>query len=185
MELRRLSSHDEAEAVAAHAELGQENFDFLLGYQAGMEWGDFLKRTENLRLGMDVPPTFVPATFLVAEDESTLIGRVSIRHRLNDSLREVGGHIGYAVRPAFRGRGYAARILHLALAEAAGLGIRDVLLTCDVDNAASKATIERLGGVQQEPYGPSAKLRYWIRTPPHSALTESLSAGEGAPQQHR
>lgn len=164
MELRPLSLQDEPEATQAHAELAREDFEFLLGYGAGMEWDHFLQKTENLRLGLDVPPAWVPATFLIAEDEGRLIGRVSIRHRLNDYLLAVGGHIGYAVRPAYRGRGYAGRILKAALVEAGTLGIESALLTCDADNPASKAAIERNGGVQDATSSQAAKLRYWIRT---------------------
>jgi predicted acetyltransferase len=164
MELRALSLHDEPEATKAHAELAREDFEFLLGYETGMKWEHFLRKTENLRLGIDVPPDWVPATFLVAEDEGRIVGRVSIRHRLNDYLLTVGGHIGYAVRPASRGRGYAGRILEVALVEARALGIGNALLTCDTDNLASKATIERNGGMLEDGSGAQAKLRYWIRT---------------------
>lgn len=164
MELRPLSLQDEPEATKAHAELAREEFEFLLGYEPGMDWGQFLQKTENLRLGIDIPPTWVPATFLVAEDEGRIVGRVSIRHRLNDYLLAVGGHIGYAVRPAYRGRGYAVRILKSALVEARALGIESALLTCDADNFPSKATIERNGGVREASRPGETKLRYWIRT---------------------
>lgn len=164
MKLRPLSLQDEREATAAHAELAREDFEFLLGYEAGMDWTHFLQKTENLRLDVDVPPAWVPATFLVAQDEGRIIGRVSIRHRLNDYLLAVGGHIGYAVRPGFRGRGYAGRILESALVEAGALGIESALLTCDADNLASKATIERHGGVRDATSSRATKLRYWIRT---------------------
>ena len=30
------------------------------------------------------------------------LGRIAVRHELNDFLREVGGHIGYDVRPSAR-----------------------------------------------------------------------------------
>jgi predicted acetyltransferase len=164
MELRPLALRDEAEATSAHVQLAREDFDFLLGYETGMDWCRFLHRTENFRLGVEVPTTFVPSTFLVAVHEARIIGRVSIRHRLNDSLRAVGGHIGYAVLPEFRGRGYAGRILKRALVEARALGIKRALLTCDADNVASKATIERYGGIQEVPTREARKLRYWIRT---------------------
>lgn len=164
MKLRTLSLQDEAEVTAAHAELVREDFDFLLGYEAGINWCSFLRRTENLRLGIEVPTAFVPATFLVAEDGGRIIGRVSIRHSLNDYLRTVGGHIGYAVLPAYRGRGYAGRILASALVEARALGIDRALLTCDAGNLASKATIESNGGVLEELPGEGPKLRYWIQT---------------------
>jgi predicted acetyltransferase len=56
-----------------------------------------------------VAPNQVSSTFLLAEVDGDIVGRVSIRHELNAYLPSVGGHIGYAVRPAYRRRGYAPR----------------------------------------------------------------------------
>lgn len=94
------------------------------------------------------------------------MGRVSIRHHLNPALRLVGGHIGYSVRPGFRRNGYAGQILDLALIEARGLGIGEVLLTCDANNLASRRVIESHGGVPEAAIGQDTrfKLRYWITT---------------------
>lgn len=170
MELRHLSARDESEATTAHQELAAEDFDFLLGYEPGIKWANFLQKTEKLRLGYGLRADQVPATFLVAEEAGQLVGRVSIRHRLNTSLRMVGGHIGYAVRPQFRRQGHAHRILALALLEARDLGVNNVLLTCDADNIASKTTIEKAGGILGSPGGANgsqgrgSKLRYWIKT---------------------
>lgn len=170
MELRHLSTRDESEATTAHLELAAEDFDFLLGYEPGMNWTDFLQKTENLRLGDRLRFDQVPATFLIAEEAGQLVGRVSIRHRLNASLRMVGGHIGYAVRRQFRRRGHATRILASALVAARNLGIDNVLLTCDAGNVASKTTIEKAGGIlgpmcgTDESQGQGPKLRYWIKT---------------------
>jgi predicted acetyltransferase len=71
----------------------------------------------------------VPATFLVAEAEGQIVGRVSIRHELNACLAEVGGHIGYGVRPGFRRRGYATAIMRQSLAVASSIGLERVLVT--------------------------------------------------------
>lgn len=49
---------------------------------------------------VDVPPNRVPATFLVAAVDGTLVGRVSIRHELDDFLANFGGHIGLRRSPA-------------------------------------------------------------------------------------
>ena len=50
---------------------------------------------------------------------------------------------------------------------AAELGIARVLVTCDVDNVASRRVIERNGGVYEDTR--QGKLRFWIESPVHSA----------------
>jgi predicted acetyltransferase len=120
---------------------------------------------EDRRRGLRLPTDRVPATFLVAFEGEELVGRVSIRHVLNEFLAHVGGHIGYAVRPRHRGRGHATEILRQALIVARSLGIDDVLVTCDEPNAASVAVIERARGVLEDVRVDSdgvPKRRYWI-----------------------
>ena len=98
--------------------------------------------------GENLPPNHVPSTFLFAFAASRIVGRVSIRHELNEFLLRVGGHIGYAVVPEFRRQGYATAMLRLSLQIAhETLGIDRVLVTCDDDNVGSIRTIEKNGGV--------------------------------------
>jgi predicted acetyltransferase len=156
---------DEADARAAHAELAGEGFDFLLYLRADEPWASYVRRLDEIRRGGDVPPDHVPATFVVAEVDGTLVGRVSIRHELNDFLANFGGHIGYGVRPAYRRRGYAGAMLRQALVVAGSAGVSRVLLTCDDGNEASASIIERAGGVLEDiRVGPDGigKRRYWI-----------------------
>jgi predicted acetyltransferase len=56
------------------------------------------------------------------------------------------GHIGYAVVPWKRGRGYATRALCLMLDEARAEGLEYVELTTDPDNPASQRVILANGG---------------------------------------
>jgi predicted acetyltransferase len=56
------------------------------------------------------------------------------------------GHIGYAVVPWKRGRGYATRALCLMLDEARAEGLAYVELTTDLDNPASQRVILANGG---------------------------------------
>ena len=45
-----------------------------------------------------------------------LVGHLSIRHNINNAFLSLyGGHIGYAVRPTERRKGYATTMLGLAL----------------------------------------------------------------------
>jgi predicted acetyltransferase len=108
------------------------------------------------------PEGWVPATELWWVEGDEFLGRVGIRHRLTPALLDVGGHIGYDVRPTARRRGHATEMLHQALGLASELGIDQALVTCDTDNIGSKTVIERNGGVLEDER--AGKLRYWVPT---------------------
>jgi predicted acetyltransferase len=88
--------------------------------------------------------------------------RIALRHRLNDGLLEVGGHIGYDVRRSARRSGHATAMLLGVLAEAQAMDIDQALLTCDEDNIASRIVIERAGGRFED--SRRGKRRYWVPT---------------------
>lgn len=92
------------------------------------------------------------------------LGAIDLRHYLNAFLHDVGGHIGYSIRPSFRRRGLATWALGAVLPEARALGLDRVLVTCDDDNIGSARSIERNGGVLEDVRATSAgiKRRYWI-----------------------
>jgi predicted acetyltransferase len=166
LRLRPLRMADEASYRAAHAELSADEFSF--GFiRDGESFAEHVERLERQRRGCDLGD-LVEATWLVAEVAGEIVGRTSIRHRLDDSLAFHGGHIGYAVRPAFRRRGHATEILRQSLVIARSFGVERVLVTCDDDNVASAAVIEACGG-QLERVVPghesdtgAAFRRYWI-----------------------
>ena len=98
----------------------------------------------------DVHRSDIPATHLWAIADDEFVGRLSIRHALNDALRIEGGHVGYDTVPSFRGRGVATEMLRQTLPIARTLGLTSVLITCDDTNARSIRVIERNGGVLVE-----------------------------------
>jgi predicted acetyltransferase len=80
--------------------------------------------------------------------DGTFCGSIGFRWQPDTTAlpAHVLGHIGYAVVPWKRGRGYAKRALGLILNEAREKGLAYVELTTDPDNLASQAVILANGG---------------------------------------
>jgi predicted acetyltransferase len=111
------------------------------------EWIDFCRLMEKQET---VPrPGWAEADqyMLLGEGSPRILGMINFRHHLNENLAEYGGHIGYAVRPSERRRGYATTMLTLCLERCREYGLSRVLITCNADNEPSRRTIVRSGGV--------------------------------------
>lgn len=88
--------------------------------------------------GIGIPPGYVPDTWYFLWDGDRAVALFKLRHCLNDFLRQGAGHIGYAVREGYRGRGYATQGLALAVEEARHIIPEDeIYLSCRKDNPAS------------------------------------------------
>lgn len=145
LRLRPPRPDDEDAVRLAHTqEMGE--FGFTLNFDVDEPFVDWVDRCERYARGIDVPDHLVPAAFLLAEVDGEVVGRSSIRFELNDFLERQGGHIGYGVRPQFRGKGYATEMLRQSLVIARSRGVDDVLIFCDDDNIGSRTVIERCGG---------------------------------------
>ncbi|MEK9134718.1 MAG: GNAT family N-acetyltransferase [Patescibacteria group bacterium] len=127
---------------------------------------EFVQQLNDNAKGINLPEGYVPATMLWLIDKNKVIGRVQIRHELNDYLMKYGGHIGYYIRPSKRMMGYGTKILELALVYAEKLGLSKVLITCDDDNFGSRRIIEANGGILENiitvEKGKPKRRRYWI-----------------------
>ncbi|HEY5265778.1 MAG TPA: GNAT family N-acetyltransferase [Acidimicrobiales bacterium] len=147
LRLRPYQVDDEAAALAAHQALLADDFHFLLGWDVSKSWTAFLRTLDEQRRGVNLTADQVRAVQLVADVDGELVGRVSVRFALNDFLATTGGHIGYAVVPARRNKGYATEMLRQALVLTRAEGITRVLVTCNDDNAGSRRVIESCGGI--------------------------------------
>jgi len=101
--------------------------------------------------------------FLINSDE--ILWAIQVRHHINHpNLKEVGGHIGYGIKPLARKKWYATKMLKLCLEEVKKLQIKKLLITCDEWNIGSKKVIENNGGVFERMAEKKGKksYRYWI-----------------------
>ena len=104
--------------------------------------------------------------FLVREDDGRIVGMIDLRLELNELLRNVGGNIGYSIRPTERNKGYNKINLYLVLQEAQRFNLDKVLIVCADFNEGSRKTILSLGGkYEKNVYDESTsenKELYWI-----------------------
>ena len=151
----------------AHAQMAAEGFTFALFLDEEPSFAAWLDRMDRQTRGEVRHPRLVTSDFLLAEVDDELVGRVQIRHELNDWLAHQGGHIGYGVLPAFRRRGFATAILRQSLRRCATLGIPQALVTIADHNAASIAVVERCSGVLENVVRDDEGVptrRYWVPT---------------------
>ena len=172
MTVRELRLGDEAAFETAIAEWqrdAEREHDFAFNYGDDESYPDYLEKINAWSRGENLPVHFVPCTFLVGVlDDGRLTGRVSIRHQLNEFLREVGGHVGYMVLPQFRRQGVGTELLRQTIPFTRNLSLERILVTCDENNVGSRRIIENNGGVYEDsiesPELAQPKRRYWIET---------------------
>lgn len=128
--------------------------------QVGEDFGKFTK--DQLEKEIMCPVAQVPESVYWAIQDGQMVGRVSVRHYLNEKLKKRGGHIGYQVSTSYRGKGLAKQILRLSLREAKRLGLSEVLLTTDKSNLASQKVIKANNGLLDGSLSTEAHLYYWI-----------------------
>lgn len=144
-------------------------------------FGGFVDRLRNSAGGQDLPPGHVQSSefWLLDCSSASLVGIIRLRHILNAYLEERGGHIGYAVHPAARRRGYGTWMLSTLLAwlrepawqQAHGLALTRVLVTCHRENIASARVIVTNGGQLENQVWSEGEWvsRYWISLLPDTA----------------
>ena len=166
----------------AAEKMKQEYFDYGERVMNGsalydqMEFDQWLVNTDRNHNPATVQDDWAVATtfFAFRKSDGRMLGMIDVRHALTvPFLKEYGGHIGYAVRPSERKKGYATAMLRLALQYCTALGIETVRLGCYTDNLASIRAMERCGGkrIEEKPYA-DGKPMYIYEISLHQGETE-------------
>ena len=144
MQLRRPELSDKAAVIdmMKEFEASQSAHDGGFWSVDNFVYEDWIERNQLSEMGIDVPSTFVPAIqFVSFGDNGRALGFLHLRLRLNDNLLNKGGHIGYSI-------------------EAKKKNIKQALVTCHMDNIASRKVILANGGVLEDVR--ESTERYWI-----------------------
>lgn len=170
VELRECSLEDGNDILEMLQEIGPGENGFMNdGYNLSpVGFRDFLFKNIKESRGMDLLIPHVPSTryWLYVEDRPAGYGK--LRHYLSPSLRRIGGHIGYCIRPSERGKGYGKLLLAEILKKAAEKNIPRALITCFETNKASRGVAEHNGGMLDRIEG--GECYYWIRLDERSGI---------------
>ncbi|KJQ77708.1 GNAT family N-acetyltransferase [Streptococcus oralis] len=163
MELRRpiLADKEAVLEMIAEFEKSQSAHDGGFWDTENFVYEEWLETNMQKEMGINLPENRVPSIQFVLFDESGhALGFLNLRLRLNEGLLNFAGHIGYSIRPSERGKGYAKEALRQGLQVAKEKNIKKALVTCSVENPASRAVIVANGGAFEDVR--NGVERYWI-----------------------
>ena len=163
MELRRPRLADKATVLEMMTEFekSQSAHDGGFWDTENFSYEEWLESNQNQEMGINLPEGWVPSIQLVAfSEKGQAVGFLNLRLRLSNFLLEEGGHIGYSIRPSERGKGYAKETLRQGLQVTKEKNIKKALVTCSVNNPASRAVIVANAGLLEDVR--NGVERYWI-----------------------
>ena len=108
------------------------------------DWNWYFKKLYDDEYDVDSHDGWLPTKTWWLMDGDVFVGVCSVRIGVNDKLIERGGNTSVEIRPSLRGRGYGYQSLKLRLEKANELGMMNLLITCDVENIASKNNIKKV-----------------------------------------
>ena len=163
MELRRPTLEDKDAILEMIAEFEQVQSPHDGGFwdTENFVYEEWLEINMQKEMGINLPENRVPSIQLVSfDDVGRALGFLNLRLILNEGLLNYAGHIGYSIRPSERGKGYAKETLRQGLQVAKEKNIKKALVSCSVNNPASRAVILANGGLLEDVR--NGVERYWI-----------------------
>lgn len=129
------------------------------------DFSAYVKQLRDAEIRENLKDGWVPSTTYWLTDGKEVLGAVNMRHELNEPLLNMGGHIGYGIKPSARGKGLATEQLRLALEKLKELDVERALITCDRTNPGSRHVIVKNGGEEDVPFTEedgNIVERFWI-----------------------
>ena len=131
VELKKLSLDDGADIYNMLQEIPKDENGYMnncngCNYDEYKQW---LIRSDSIAKGVGLEDWMVPQDTFWLYVDGVPVGMGKLRHRLTEKLKEDGGHIGYAIAPSYRNRGYGKMLLKLMIDEAKKMCIDRILLT--------------------------------------------------------
>lgn len=124
-------------------EPGSTNLCYGLPYEV---FSNFLE-SQMARKYQNISDYDTPTIIFILYADNLPVGYIGIRTKINEQWQKWSGNVYYAIRKSKRGKGYATKMLELALDELRKDGWSKVLLQSAAGNVASAKVIERNGGV--------------------------------------
>lgn len=138
----------------------------LSNYRVIINYENWLKKKDREEVELYSGEKYREKTYILIDENNYIYGACNIRYPLVGNLFNLGGNIGYAVRPNERGKGYGKELLELSKLKCKELGLDKMLITARVNNVQSNKLIEKCGGVKDTDYLDEMSgimfHRYWI-----------------------
>jgi predicted acetyltransferase len=153
----------------AMEEFASEGIPQIAAEMTREQFPQYVQRLHDQAAGKGLKEGHVPSKEFWIIDADGYAGRIILGLTFYPSPERVGNHVGYAVRPSQRRKGYATRALESLLEEARKLQIYKLMPTCGVENVASRKVIEKNRGVLLDGLPNESELRFLIDLDPQQA----------------
>lgn len=126
------------------------------------DFKQFIQRNIDWSNGIGLDKGYSSHTIYVFFIDNKPVGISKIRTYSDNSLLKRGGHIGCAIIPTLRGKGYGTLLMKETIKEARRKGLKDILIGCYSDNLPSVRMIEKNDGILEE--NKNNISWYWIKS---------------------
>lgn len=111
-----------------------------------MEYIDYCIGWANPNRAADEHGAWGNVLMVFRKSDMKMVGCMQVHNVLTQRMKDFTGHVGYSVRPSERRKGYAKRMLARALEFLTAFGFKEVYVSCEPTNIASRKTIVANGG---------------------------------------